>query len=1343
MQPLKDNYPVFEANQVLTNVHLNQVFGYLDEQQRLTRANLIGIGIVCGLEIRLDDINAPGTIFLSRGCGVTSEGYLIMEPDDLALVAYRTYELPADIDYPSFKNSATSQQYPLWELFPDGEPNTTPLANPAGFLDDKAVLLFLELKKAALRNCSPNNCNDKGSDVTVKVRPLLIGKTDLDGIIASANEASGDPGLGGLESALAARLNLPDLRMPRYDVPSSQPVTSHDVLAAFLKIFSTAGLAAALGDALTRAYQAFQPILKETYASDPFSGFMARFGFLDDAPATAEQVRFLPYYYDFFEDLIRAYDEFRWQGMDLLCACCPSEKLFPRHLMLGLLFPAGKTDALGYRHRFLPSAAIGDCERRTREVVLLFRRMVEMIDRFTHTPALPPIKPPLTHVVPTDSQIRITPSKLGDVALSEKAIPYYYHQTGTPPLYQLWNPEKSRRLRAHHNLSYRAEEYVPAAPAFITQALAYDLEPYNFLRIEGHLGKNYQMVLNTLLSIKSSHRLPIHIIALRTGAFDETVPIDASQENCRFQDLETLYDVTREQILGAVVKSLTYFYDLPFDADSPVKTPAKSQFAVINQYAPDFLVQLHTLGRAFEDYITQQGGIVPDIDANYMASWIAIFPPGDMLVYYSFFYLIKLSGALPNDFADVNFTELEDRFRNLAIVVKAIETRREQGISNLEGNAAVLSWEEIDDRLEDLLNSCQLDALKALHDEYTRRIEALKKKQFLGNFLPDHPGIQHKAGVPLGGTFILVYHQKPAAKSSAAASLKAATRRIDPFAMGIILPLHANAANLRDFVFIQPDLDFVDVTRNSTTRAAAPADTGPAIIARPDLIAAIKRLQTQQPSFINPDFQRVLDGLSALIPNVPDAFDFLGKADNIIAATVNDLADGTVIGDFYLPYLCCSDCAPIQFVLPKTPPTFTVVIGCTQTDQETPAAAVTITVKDGMPPYRIKIDGQDYQDLANPVLLSAGEHTLIIQDANNAVSAPQAVVIPEPLRVGEPVFKCAEDGQTYVATLSITGGTPPYTVNDSPLDGASYTSAPMASGASLALRITDQQQCMIETLLTHTCPSPCDLPDGGQSQRCAYRLWLQPATLQPATYQNYKQTSGLKLRFNGQDLDLSGTDDLLQISVDDLNNNFESALNAAVEKLNEVINKAINEALGQLSRDRLTISYAPAESDPFGILWIEHFIKDTFSFTFDFSFSHRPSSGNFSVRYGNDAIGAAPFDGAIFINFDLDNKETRVPAFACSQRNQCTGSDFVSLCDGFDLKPAFVSNREGDLFIFAINEEMPTTGIAAWVWDFTTETTEPFYVGEKIAVDWQPGGFIRLTAISEKGCFSSTLRNRT
>lgn len=110
MEPTEksESYPVFEPNQVLSDVHLNQAFNYLDEQERLTRANLIGIGIICGLEIRLEvKSQTEAIIRLSKGCGVTSEGYLVEEPEDVSLVSYREYKLPGDPDYPSFKDSSS------------------------------------------------------------------------------------------------------------------------------------------------------------------------------------------------------------------------------------------------------------------------------------------------------------------------------------------------------------------------------------------------------------------------------------------------------------------------------------------------------------------------------------------------------------------------------------------------------------------------------------------------------------------------------------------------------------------------------------------------------------------------------------------------------------------------------------------------------------------------------------------------------------------------------------------------------------------------------------------------------------------------------------------------------------------------------------------------------------------------------------------------------------------------------------------------------------------------------------------------------------------------------------
>jgi hypothetical protein len=510
MNPTQDNnnYPVFEANQVLTETHLNKAINYLDEQERLTRANLIGIGIVCGLEMSVDKITS--TITVTKGCGISSEGYFLVQPNDIILKCYKEYFLPEEKDsdslYSAFLNS-DHNQCELQEIVPDNEDNKDSELLTNSVLNNKAILLFLELKKDSLRSCSANSCDDKGKAITTTLRYLLIAKNDLKDIIAKANNFSTELTAADLETNLLAKLNLPDLRLPRYSIPNGNLITSNDVLKAFHTVFQKNQLTKQVADALSKTYEAFKTIVQNVCPDgDPFASFNEKFGFLDSDTLSTTQMRFLQYYYDFFDDLIKAYDEFRWKALALLCACCPSEELFPRHLMLGLASAKGSSV---YRQGFLAASANNNCDEGRKEVVLLFSRLVEMIAQFTNIPLLK-----------VDS-IRITPSKFADVPLSDKAIPYYYQQSGEPPLFELWNPEKTLHHSANQNLSYRSDEYAPVTLTFVTDPLRYDLEPYNFLRIEGHLGKNYQSTMTVLLTLKKDYRLPIEVLALHTSNLQE------------------------------------------------------------------------------------------------------------------------------------------------------------------------------------------------------------------------------------------------------------------------------------------------------------------------------------------------------------------------------------------------------------------------------------------------------------------------------------------------------------------------------------------------------------------------------------------------------------------------------------------------------------------------------------------------------------------------------------------------------------------------------------------------------------------------------------------------------
>jgi hypothetical protein len=1305
MEPTQDKYPIFEVNQVLSNSSLNQVFSYLDEQERLTRANLIGIGIACGLEIRLEVTATEKIIHLSKGCGVSTQGYLLVAPEDEALKSYREYPT-TELDYPAFKDGAAP--YSLWEMFPAGEPNTTPLGSPPDFLNDKAVLLFLELKKEGLRNCSPNDCRDKGSEVTATVRRLLIKTDDLKKIIDAANALAVEQKFTVVEEALRERLVLPDLRLPRYNAPNTGPATSNEVLAAFLAVFHNHRLAHDTAEALAAAYQAFKPVLQETYPANPFADFMTNFGFLDNVPTTTAQVRFLQYYYDLFDDLLKGYDEIRGQGMELLCACCPPSGLFERHLMLGVLFPGSVTNPESYRHRFLPSPALGGCGERTQALVQLFRRLKEMITRFTNNPPLPQS----SGESQVDGQIRITPTRWGQAPLSHRTIPYYYRQTGAPPLYRLWNPEKTRRNRDHHNLSYRSDEYSPAAPVFVSQPLRYDLEPYGFLRVEGHLGKHYQRVLATLLFLKTRYRLPIEIIALRTGAFDENMPVDFSKEACRFRDLESLYDTLREELLSFLVEGVRYFYDIAIPGSELAGgTP---QLPLLKKYAPNYRHKKGTVGAWHEKNLVRLQSLpYLDVDQNkidpnavflvYCALFYGIdAPPAEQQApVVAIYYLSKLAEVLPSSLNTLGYADFENKYQDLMGLIRYL---RSGEVANLSDELKKFTpQEDLIDHFDQVLFSCKLEPIKAIHEEYERRLREVKQKQFLSFFLQKHPGIQHKAGVPLGGTFILAYHEEPDQ--------------------------------------IKKDLD-LDEIKADLTRETSPFSK--IALDKVGVAKAFKRLGAKPEYAKDPDINYLLGAFTG------QTYDFTpGKkaaaaaAGPIIAETIDGFANGAVIADFFLPYLCCSDCPPVQYVLPVPPVGLEVKLDCTDPNG---TAVARLTPKGGAGPFTYQLDQQPFKELVTDnLVLAVGPHTLKIRDSAGAESALQTLEVPDPLTIGAESFTKGPLEMTYLVSFPIFGGTPPYTSKPGEVKGDIYTSVePVKSGTPIKVTITDSVGCEISKEFTHTVKPPCLKPCEGQSQRCAYRLWLQPP-FQELKYKDYKQESAISFTFNGEVIALPGSDTILQIDVDKLNTGFDNAIGRAITKLNHAIEQALIAKFGaELGAKRLELKYEPARTDPFAILWIESFVCETFSIKFDFSCAKPAPAFRLTMQYASERSRTrGSFKSASLFNRGSENKETQVPAFDCRERNQCTGGDEQKLCKGPDFAPDFTLARTGETSYRFVGKAPPLNlQISAWVWDFLLgQATEPYYQGESVVVELQqPTGPVKLTAITKQGCFGVVIK---
>lgn len=518
MTSLTLNYPVFEGNQVLTADQLNKLFNYLDQQNRLTRTHLLGIGIVCGLELDNPDENV---ISISRGCGVTSQGYLI-HIEACTLTHYKSYSLPekmhdpfsdneepASLYIPFYKdlNAEPPIPYDLWELLSEDdfapedvpEQGIEPLSIPVDFLQDKAVLLFMECPLVDLKNCLNNDCDDKGLETQGTVRKLLIGIDDLIEIIQAAENLDDINSEADLREQLRGELALPDLFIRRFNVPASGFQTFQDISQAYCEIIEPA--IPDIGAAIAQLYGVYA----STFASNPNSlatpltQLEAHFQNLQNTNPLGIQ-----YYYDFLCDLIQAYHELKDKACDLLVECCPSGERFPKHLMLGKALTINDEQPSTFRHDFYHAAIHNYDKDRLAEVRMLFQRLVQMLDCF--------VIPEITDNDSAVTQIKITPSRYGHYDLSEKAIPYYFQLNETHQLQNNWNYPKQKKGKSDQNLSYHADQY--SSIDAITSPLHYDMEAYNFLRIEGHIGFHKDDVLSTLNTLKNNHRLPFDVVSL-------------------------------------------------------------------------------------------------------------------------------------------------------------------------------------------------------------------------------------------------------------------------------------------------------------------------------------------------------------------------------------------------------------------------------------------------------------------------------------------------------------------------------------------------------------------------------------------------------------------------------------------------------------------------------------------------------------------------------------------------------------------------------------------------------------------------------------------------------------
>lgn len=528
MTLLNTKYPVFEADQVLSQKHLNGLVSYLEEQDRASRIHLLGIGIACGLELSFP---APNSVHISCGTGITSLGFLI--PFEAG-------------NYTHFKETTLSDGF----LFPDTEKHeylegvleyvneyqafqetiellkeeevAAAVANNEKVeklsdevLKGKVVMLLLEVGLIDEKNCVTIDCNDKGKRIEFKVRVLLIEEKLLSETKFSQNFQN--------------TTYLDPIKLVKFNSPKTNLITGYQVLNQYDFLINKEKKK--ISDAIKRVHDQYHA---EFNTLSKYGRLGNVLHWIDKVYEEQIQGIHIQYVWEWLHDIVATYNEIIAITTYNLFSDCIDKGLFPFHLLLGTTEQDTKED-LHHHHR-TPFFKVGvfseEAKQQKEKLTILLEKLIHQVDFFA-----------LKNEVKTGG-IKITPSVLTDQKMDKKAIPFYYDEIAI--LNNKWSPELAIKNKSHHLLSYNSDVY-NVDDEFVTSPLEYDTEAYDFYRIEGHLGKNYVRALTDIIAQQEQHRLPFKTIALNAVDYRKQI-IDVANQKGTWDDMELDYDLAKEKL---------------------------------------------------------------------------------------------------------------------------------------------------------------------------------------------------------------------------------------------------------------------------------------------------------------------------------------------------------------------------------------------------------------------------------------------------------------------------------------------------------------------------------------------------------------------------------------------------------------------------------------------------------------------------------------------------------------------------------------------------------------------------------------------------------------------------
>ena len=529
-----NSYPHFFANQVLKSSDLNNSFGFLDEQARLSRLHLVGQGILSGLEMTLQQ----DRLRIGKGIALDSGGWVVQLTEDtdyrfVAVVPYSETPFESDNLEDLVVNGGSRVKYICFKTEDDArELGLTPVRISSIAARNFIVAVVYGTRRDLSNRCSHDSCDINVTSLLTETWPVLV-----------------NPGLGPLYRTLSPYQTKVWRLFPNYLLLWTRNIKDFNSHVTDTFLSHKKELVSQLKSILTlfgQTYVAWKKkgkgfTTKATAWDKVFPDSRRLFGRLHGCILKIEKYNVSnkedharDYYLSFFNDLFVAISEF----IEAYNVFVAENTRIPQWVPEGRLIYLGKASQTGneaYRSYFR-KADVSDSEAGASNLGRMLRRICLLSEHFIGSPDAPQMAKMVMNLAAVKPGAR----------LSDKPIPFYYKESLTPEFLANWNAETGITYRNQADYEH------PNTKAMIADSF---LLPYcgNHVYLEAYHYKSVDAVKNVLAPKIGFRWMNLTVKTVELCPFKPLSPTQKSFLDTFFANdafIKTYYPQLAQQVTG-------------------------------------------------------------------------------------------------------------------------------------------------------------------------------------------------------------------------------------------------------------------------------------------------------------------------------------------------------------------------------------------------------------------------------------------------------------------------------------------------------------------------------------------------------------------------------------------------------------------------------------------------------------------------------------------------------------------------------------------------------------------------------------------------------------------------